>query len=112
MQRAAQHALEFHRIVEAVRSLAATPLGRDRLASLRPQSDPRRVAQWLGATTEGVRYLADGGGFPLHAPPDIDATLSALAIEGRPLETIRLLGLADFLSSLDETRAAIRRAAG
>jgi DNA mismatch repair protein MutS2 len=112
MQRAAQHALEFHRIVEAVRSLAATPLGRDRLASLRPQSDPRRVAQWLGATTEGVRYLADGGLFPLQAPPDIDATLSALAIEGRPLEPIRLLGLADFLSSLDETRASIRRAAG
>jgi DNA mismatch repair protein MutS2 len=112
MQRAAQHALEFHRIVEAVRSLAATPLGRDRLAQLRPQSDPRRVAQWLGATTEGVRYLADGGLFPLQAPPDIEATLSALAIEGRPLEPLRLLGLADFLSSLDETRASIRRAAG
>ena len=112
MQRAAQHALEFHRIVEAVRSLAATPLGRDRLAQLRPQSDPRRVSQWLGATTEGVRYLADGGLFPLQAPPDIDATLSALAIEGRPLEPLRLLGLADFLSSLEETRASIRRAAG
>jgi DNA mismatch repair protein MutS2 len=112
MQRAAQHALEFHRIVEAVRSLAATPLGRDRLASLRPQSDPRRVTQWLGATTEGVRYLADGGLFPLQAPPDIDATLSALAVEGRPLEPVRLLGLADFLSSLDETRASIRRSAG
>ena len=112
MQRAAQQALEFHRIVEAVRSLAATPLGRDRLAGLRPQSDPRRVTQWLGATTEGVRYLADGGPFPLQAPPDIDTTLSALAIEGRPLEPARLLGLADFLSSLDETRASIRRAAG
>ena len=112
MQRAAQHALEFHRIVEAVRSFAATPLGRDRLGSLRPQSDPRRVSQWLGATTEGVRYLADGGPFPLQAPGDIDATLSALAIEGRPLEPLRLLGLADFLSSLEETRAAIRRAAG
>ena len=29
-----------------------------------------------------------------------------------PLEPLRLLGLADFLSSLDETRASIRRAAG
>lgn len=112
MQRAAQQALEFHRIIEAVRSFAATPLGRNRLASLRPQSDPRRVAQSLSATTEGARYLSGDGVFPLQAPPDIDSTLAALAIEGRPLEPVRLLGLADFLDSLEQTRAAIRRAAG
>ena len=112
MQRAAQQALEFHRIVDAVRSFAATPLGRARLASLRPQADPRRVAQSLGATTEGVRYLADGGLFPLQAPADLESSLSALAVEGRPLEPLRLLGLADFLDSLDQTRAAIRKAAG
>ncbi len=112
MQRAAQQALEFHRIVEVVRSYAATPLGRERLASLRPQPDPRRVAQSLGGTTEGTRYLADGGLFPLQAPADIGATLAALAVEGRPLEPLRLLGLADFLDSLDETRTAIKRAAG
>jgi DNA mismatch repair protein MutS2 len=112
MQRAAQQALEFHRIVEAVRSFAATPLGRERLASLRPQSDARRVAQGLAATTEGARYLADGGLFPLQAPSDIDTTLAALAVEGRPLEPLRLIGLADFLDSLEQTRAAIRRAAG
>ena len=110
MQRAAQQALEFHRIVEAVCSYAATPLGRERLASLRPQSDPRRVAQSLGATTEGARYLADGGLFPLQAPPDIGATLAALAVEGRPLEPLRLLGLADFLDSLEQTRGAVKRA--
>lgn len=112
MQRAAQHALEFDRIVEAVRSYAATPLGRERLAGLRPQPDPRRVAQSLGATTEGTRYLADGGLFPLQAPADIGATLAALAVEGRPLEPLRLLGLADFLDSLEQTRTAVKRAAG
>jgi DNA mismatch repair protein MutS2 len=112
MHRAAQQALEFHRIVEVVRSYAATPLGRERLAGLRPQPDPRRVAQLLGATTEGTRYLADGGLFPLQAPADIGTTLSALAVEGRPLEALRLLGLADFLDSLEQTRAAIKRAGG
>jgi DNA mismatch repair protein MutS2 len=112
MHRAAQQALEFHRIVEVVRGYAATPLGRERLASLRPQGDPRRVAQSLGATSEGTRYLADGGLFPLQAPPDIGATLAALAVEGRPLEPLRLLGLADFLDSLDQTRSAVKRAAG
>ncbi len=112
MQRAAQQALEFHRIVEAVRGFAATPLGRDRLSGLRPLADARRVAQALSATSEGVRYLADGGLFPLQAPPDIQPTLSALAVEGRPLEPLRLLGLADFLDSVDQTRGAVRRVAG
>ncbi len=89
-----------------------TPLGRVRLASLRPQGDPRRVGQWLGATTEGTRFLADGGLFPLQAPPDIETSLAGLAVEGRPLEPVRLLGLADFLDSVEQTRGAIRRAAG
>jgi DNA mismatch repair protein MutS2 len=110
--RAAQQALEFHRIVEAVRSFAVTPLGSERLGALRPQTDLRRVAQLLAATSEGVRYLADGGLFPLQAPSDIETTLAGLAVEGRPLEPIRLLGLADFLDSLEQTRGAIRRAAG
>ena len=91
MQRAAQQALEFHRIVEAVRGFAATPLGRDRLSGLRPLADVRRVVQALAATTEGTRYLADGGLFPLRAPPDIQSMLAALAMEGRPLEPLRLL---------------------
>jgi DNA mismatch repair protein MutS2 len=112
MQRAAQQALEFHRIVEAVRGFAATPLGCDRLSGLRPLADARRVAQALSATSEGVRYLSDGGLFPLQAPPDIQPTLTALAVEGRPLEPLRLLGLADFLDSVDQTRGAVRRAAG
>ncbi len=110
--RAAQQALEFHRVVEAVRSFAATPLGRERLSGLRPQTDSRRVAQLQSATSEGVRFLSDGGLFPLQSPADIQATLSALAVEGRPLEPLRLLGLADFLDSVEQTRAAVRRAAG
>ena len=112
MQRAAQQALEFPRIVEAVRTQAATPLGRERLSGLRPHTDPRRVAQALAGTTEGTRYLAGGGLFPLQAPADIQATLASLAVEGRPLEPVRLLGLADFLDSIEQTRAAVRGAAG
>jgi DNA mismatch repair protein MutS2 len=112
MHPGALQALEFEQIVGAVRSLALTPLGAARLSGLRPHSDGRRVASLLAATTEGVRYLADNGAFPLQAPADFDATLSALAIEGRPLEPVRLIGLADFIDSVEQTRAAVRRAPG
>ena len=111
MHAGALQALEFDRIVEALASFAATPLGAARLAAIRPQTEPRRVASLLGATTEGVRFLDTEGRFPLRAPADLDAILAALAIEGRPLEPLRLIGLADFLESTDTARAAIRRTA-
>ena len=112
MHPGALQALEFEQIAGAVRSLALTPLGAARLKGLRPHTDARRIASLLTATTEGVRYLADNGVFPLQAPADLDATLSALAIEARPLEPMRLVGLADFIDSVEQTRAAVKRAPG
>ncbi|MBI4477129.1 MAG: hypothetical protein HY654_08135, partial [Acidobacteria bacterium] len=90
MQIGALQALDFHRIVEAVRSCAQTPTGKARLAGLKPQTDPRRVQQWLHATTECATFLGGGGEIALRAPEDLEDTLSALAIEGRPLEPLRL----------------------
>ncbi len=107
----ALQALEFDRIVEALAGFASTPLGARRLAALRPQTDPRRVAALLSASTEARHYLDAEGRVPLRSPADLDSILSALAIEGRGLEPLRLLGLADFFDSLETARAAIRRAA-
>jgi len=45
MQLTALRALEFDRIVEAVKGFALTPMGADRLARLQPSTDPRHVAQ-------------------------------------------------------------------
>jgi DNA mismatch repair protein MutS2 len=102
-------ALEFDQIVGVVRGFASTPLGSARLRSLRPHTDPRRVAALLATTSEGVRYLNDNGPLPLQAQPDLEATLSALAIEGRALEPLRQLALADFLDSFEASRAAVKR---
>ena len=102
-------ALEFDQIAGVVRGLASTPLGSARLRSLRPHTDPRRVAALLATTSEATRYLNDNGPFPLQAQPDLEATLSALAIEGRPLEPLRQLALADFLDSFEASRAAVKR---
>jgi DNA mismatch repair protein MutS2 len=111
MQPGALRALEFDRIVDAVTGFAATPMGAERLARLAPSTDPHRVAQLLAATTETVRFITTNGLFPLRASNDLPQTLAALAVEGRPLEGLRLLALAAFLDSVDESRAAIRKVA-
>jgi DNA mismatch repair protein MutS2 len=110
MQLGALRALEFDRIVESVRGFALTPIGAARLARLAPSTDPQLVGQLLGATTETVRYLSANHPLPLHATDDLPQILTALAIEGRALESPWLLALAHFLETVDESRAAIRRA--
>ena len=110
MHAGALKALEFDRIVEAVCRLAVTPLGEARLRRLRPLTDPRAVATALAATSEGVSFRGEHGSFALDAPDNLDATLTALAIEGRALEPAALGNFARFLVSLEATRAAIRQA--
>ncbi len=109
MQPGTLRALEFPRILEALTSFALTPLGAERLATLEPMTDPRRVESALAATTEGVRLLGEHPAFPLRAPADIAETLAALAVADRPLEPVRLLGLADALESIEQARAVVRR---
>ena len=101
-------ALEFDRIVEAVRSLALTPLGAAALGDLAPQTDARAVRTALAATTEGVEFL-ESHDLPLAGPDDLEESLGALAIEGRLLEPRQLRGLATFLASIDAVRAAVRQ---
>ncbi|HYN90611.1 MAG TPA: hypothetical protein VER75_01725, partial [Thermoleophilaceae bacterium] len=109
MHAAVLQTLEFTHIVDVLRGCAVTPLGAERLAGLKPNADPRKVAQLLAATSEGVRFNELVGGFTLSAPADLAAILAALAVEGRALEPLRLLGLAEYLESVETTRGAIRR---
>ena len=105
-------ALEFDRIVSVVAGLAVTPTGMDRLAELQPLTDAGAVVAAQKATSEGTRFLADHPGFPLRAPSDLEAILDALGVNGRALESLRLLGLADYLESIEHSRAAIRNTSG
>ena len=105
-------ALEFDRIVEAVRSFALTPLGAAALNGLVPHTDPRTVKTALAATSEGVSYLEANAPFGLEGPPDLDRILQSLAVAGRPLEAPQLVGLANFLASVSAVRAAIKSANG
>ena len=109
MQGSALRALEFDRIVDAVRRFALTPPGAARLTRLAPATDPHAVRNALAATAETVRFLQDNQ-VALRAPADLDAILASLSVEGRALDAAQLLALANFLSSVDATAAAIRRA--
>jgi DNA mismatch repair protein MutS2 len=112
MHTGALRALEFDRIVAAVRSFALTPTGAARLELLRPDADVSRVRESLLATTETVHYLADNAIFPLRATDDLPELLDLLTVEGRALEPLRLLRLADYLESVETSAAAVRRASG
>src|SRR5262245_55812183 len=104
-------ALEFDRVVEAVRSFALTPMGDDRLARLAPATDPQKVTSLLAATTETAQYLAKHGPFSLRAGDDLLQILGSLAVADRALEPLRLLALAAFFDSVADTRDAIRKVA-
>ena len=106
----ALRALEFDQIVGAVAELAVTPTGREQLADLHPLTEAAAVIAAQKATSEGTRFLADHPGFPLRAPSDLDTIIGALGVEGRALEAARLVALADYLESIEHSRAAVRSA--
>ncbi len=112
MNPGALRALEFDRIVDALRSFALTPTGASALGAVRPDIDARRVQEALQATTEAKRYLEDHPVFPLRAPEDLEELLALLGVVGRALEPARLLALAMFLESVESAAGAVRRARG
>ncbi|MEN3337424.1 MAG: mismatch repair protein MutS2 [Acidobacteriota bacterium] len=111
MHAGALRALEFDRIVEAVRRFALTPAGAARVARLHPLVETADVSAALGATSEAVRFLGDNQ-MPLHAPEDLETILESLGVQGRALEAVHLLALAAFLASVESACAAVRRARG
>ncbi len=109
MHAGALRALEFDRIVAVVRGFAQTPQGETRLAQLQPATDPKAVASALAATSETVRFLS-GASIAVQAPPELESVLGGLTVEGRPLEPLQLIALASFLSTVESTANAVRRA--
>ncbi|HEX4346446.1 MAG TPA: endonuclease MutS2 [Vicinamibacterales bacterium] len=111
MQPGTLRSLEFDRVVEAVRAFALTPMGDECLSRVAPSIDHEKVVALLAATTETVAYIERHGVFPLRSAAELPQILTSLAVEGRALEPLRLLTLAAFLESVEESRAAIRRLA-
>jgi DNA mismatch repair protein MutS2 len=110
MQSAALKALEFDLIVAAVGRLSQTPPGAEQLSRLAPLTDAQEVTSALATTAEAARFLSGTGEIALRAPAELDAILESLAVEGRALEPLHLLGLATFLGSVEAAAGGIRRA--
>jgi DNA mismatch repair protein MutS2 len=102
--------LEFDRVVEAVTALAITPLGAAELSELAPSTDPKIVVAAQEATSETVRFFERHPLFPLRAGEALPDALDSLGVLGRPLEPLQLRLLADFVDSVDQSRAGIARA--
>jgi len=102
--------LEFDRIVDAVTTLALTPLGSAALSELEPSTDPKVVVAAQSATSETVRFLQRHPLFPLRAGESLPEALDALDVTGRPLEPLQLRTVADFFDSVEQSRAGIARA--
>ena len=112
MHPGALQALEFDQIVEAVRSLALTPLGAARLSGLGRTPTPGEWRRCSRPRPRGCATSLTTGRFRCRRPPISKPSCRRWPSRGAPLEPLRLLGLADFLESVEQTRAAVRRAAG
>jgi DNA mismatch repair protein MutS2 len=108
----ATRTLEFDRIVADVAALSLTPLGRVRLEAVTPVGDPHDVATLQRATSETVRFFERNPLFPLRAGQGLTEALTGLTVEGRPLEPLALRTLAEFIDSVERSRAGILAAAG
>ena len=113
MQPGALRALEFDRIVEAVMTLRADARWARAPRPAAALGRPSGGGGPAGAYDARRRATSMPGGRSAAARvAELAENLDALAVEGRALEPLRLLALAAFLDSVDETRTAIRRAPG
>ena len=103
-------ALEFDRIREALAREAATPLGRERAASLEPSTLRADVAAGLELAVEALAFIRRDGRLTIDASEDLPEILAGLDLVDDPLVPLQLIGLARFVESVESVAEAIRTA--
>ena len=97
---------------ELLARFAATPLGRERAATLTPGSSAVAVRQSLAETREARRAHAEEGEPPWDGVSDIRPTLTEAALDGAVLEGPALAALARTLTAAQRLAAYGQRIAG
>lgn len=111
MQAGTRRTLEFDRIIAVLGRLTQTPLGRESIAQLVPQTDPSEVRIRLQRTSEMRRHVALGGSIALSAPEDFGPIHAALGTAGAALDPLELRALGQMLGDVETSAAGIRKAA-
>lgn len=100
--------LEFSEVLDHLAAEAASVLGRQRAADLRPSPDPDVVAQRLAETRECCDLLRQGPLPGLERAQDIRGLLARAAIPGVRLSPQELLAIADTLETASHLRRHVR----
>lgn len=87
--------LEFDKIIDRLKSLTASDLGRELVQELAPQTDFNTVERMLAETSDGVSCIMRRGSPPLGGISDIRYSLKRLDIGGilNPGELLKLGGV-------------------
>lgn len=87
--------LEYEKIIDKLKGLTASELGRELVDELAPQTDFNIVGKMLSETSDGVSCIMRRGSPPLGGMNDIRASLKRLDIGGvlNPAELLRLGGV-------------------
>ncbi len=85
--------LEFYHLLEILKALSTSPLGRKRCEALRPSSDPTLIQSRLTEVMELKKILETLDDIPIRGLKDIEGMLRKLEVEGSVLEVQELLDI-------------------
>ena len=100
-------ALEFDRVRQCAAGLAASALGKARLATLVPFEHAADAERAMALTGEMVTLIS-GAEFPIHGLNDVRVELQGASIEGAALEPLELLRISETARSADLVRQFLR----
>ncbi len=87
--------LEFEKIIDRLKNLTASELGRELVKELQPQTDFNTVEKMLSETNDGVSCIVRRGSPPLGGMHDIRPSLKRLDLGGilNPGELLKICGV-------------------
>jgi DNA mismatch repair protein MutS2 len=100
-------ALEFSRVLNVIAGYATSEPGAEAVRSLKPVSEPDRVAAALDEVDEMVSWLIRDESWAPPFIPDIEAPLERLALEGTVWSEAQLTGALRLLKGAREVRSSL-----
>jgi DNA mismatch repair protein MutS2 len=85
--------LEFHHLLETLKSFSTSPLGRKRCEALRPSTNLTSIQSRLTEVMELKEILETLGEIPIQGLKDIEGILRKLEVEGSVLEVQELIDI-------------------